>query len=192
MTGGAALAAMTANLGIALAGAWLLRRAWSARTGKAPWRWAGLLLLACNMLWPAWILGPARGPFIAVTLLAIAALGMIASGYSYRRARTGRTARAGLAPEPAARAPSAWRTALRWSLAGPVGMIAAMAIGVSYSVWAPGEMQTRLLIGGLLVPLAWGGAMAWTLVDSRILRATAVLAGTAIIGFGAAMFRGFA
>jgi len=32
--------------------------------------------------------------------------------------------------------------------------------------------------------------MAWTLADSRILRATAVLVGTAIVGFGAAMLKG--
>ena len=59
-------------------------------------------------------------------------------------------------------------------------------------MWAPGEVQTRLLIGGLIVPVAWGGAMAWTLADSRILRATAVLVGTSVAGFGLAMLRGLA
>lgn len=76
--------------------------------------------------------------------------------------------------------------------AGPVGMVAAMAVGISYAVWAPGAMQTRLLIGGLLVPVAWAGAMAWTLADNRIVRASAVLVGTALVGFGTAMLRGLA
>lgn len=169
----------------------MLRRAWSLKSGKARWRWAGLSLLSLTILWPAWILGEARGPFIALTLLSVAAFGVIASAYTLRPARADRAVREGLAPEPAERAPSVWRTTLRWSLAGPIGMVAAMGMGISYAVWAPGEMQTRLLIGGLIVPLAWGGAMAWTLADSRILRATTVLVGTAIVGFGAAMLKGF-
>ena len=191
MTGAALLGAMAAIFGGTIAGAWMLRRAWSLKADKAPWRWAGLSLLSLSVLWPAWLLGEARGPFIALPLLSIASFCVIASGYTLRPARAGRPARDGLAPEPAERASSAWRTALRWSLAGPVGMVAAMALGISYAVWAPGEMQTRLLIGGLIVPVAWAGAMAWTLADSRILRATAVLVGTAIAGFGAAMLKGF-
>ncbi|GGB64298.1 hypothetical protein [Blastomonas aquatica] len=191
MTGAAHFGAMAAIFGGAIAGGWLLRRAWSLKADKAPWRWAGLGLLSLTILWPAWLLGEARGPFIAVTLLSVAAFGVIASGYTYRPSRAGRAAREGLAPEPAERAPSAWRTTLRWSLAGPIGMVAAMGLGIGYATWAPGEMQTRLLIGGLIVPLAWGGAMAWTLADSRILRATAVLVGTAISGFSAAMLKGF-
>lgn len=176
----------------AATGAWMLRHAWRRKVGKAPWRWAGLSLLAFTLLWPAWLLGAARGPFAALALIGVAALGVVASGYTIRPAKAGRAPREGLAPEPAERAPSRWRTTLRWSLAGPVGMVAAMAVGISYAVWAPGAIQTRLLIGGLLVPLAWGGAMAWTLADNRILRATAVLVGTAILGFGLAMLRGLA
>jgi len=135
-------------------------------------------------------LGEAR-PFIALTLLPAATFCIIASGYTLRPARVGRAAREGLAPEPAERAPSAWRTRPRWSLAGPIGMAAAMGLGISHAVWAPGVMQTRLLIDGLIVPLAWGCAMVWTLADNRILRATAVLVGTTIVGFGAAVFKGF-
>lgn len=182
-----AIAAIIAGSG---AGASFLRRAWQLKAGKARWRRAGLALLGVTLLWPAWTLGEARGPFIAVTLLSVSALGVVASGYTRRSVRAQRTAREGLAPEPAERAPSVWRTTLRWSLAGPIGMVAAMGLGISYAVWAPGEIQTRLLIGGLIVPLAWGGAMAWTLADSRILRAAAVLVGTSIIGFGAAMLKG--
>jgi len=192
LIGAALLGAMALILVSAAAGAWMLRRAWSLKAGKAVWRWGGLGLLAITILWPGWLLGEARGPFTAITLIGVAALGVVASGYTLRPARAGRAARESLAPEPAERTPSAWRTALRWSLAGPIGMVAAMALGISYAVWAPGAMQTRLLIGGLIVPLAWGGAMAWTLADSRILRATAVLVGTAVAGFGAAMLRGFA
>jgi hypothetical protein len=184
------LSAIAAIIAGSFAGAWSLRRAWRLKEGKVRWRLMGLALLGATLLWPAWAIGEARGPFVAVTLLSIVSLGVIASGYTLRPARAGRAAREGLAPEPAERTSSAWRTTLRWSLAGPIGMVAAMGLGISYAVWAPGEIQTRLLIGGLIVPLAWGGAMAWTLADSRILRATAVLVGTAIVGFGAAMLKG--
>ena len=180
------LSAVAAIIAGSFAGAWSLRRAWRLKEGKARWRLMGLALLGATLLWPAGAIGEARGPFVAVTLLSVVALGVIASGYTLRPARAGRAAREGLAPEPAERTSSVWRR----SLAGPIGMVAAMGLGISYAVWAPGEIQTRLLIGGLIVPLAWGGAMAWTLADSRILRATAVLVGTAIVGFGAAMLKG--
>ena len=182
---------MAVILGSSAAGVWMLRQAWSRRVGKMPWRWGGLCTLLLTILLAAWMLGKGRGSFTAITLIAIAALGVVACGYTLRPAKGDRAPREGLAPEPAERAPSAWRTTLRWSLAGPIGMAAAMGLGISYAVWAPGEMQTRLLIGGLIVPLGWGGAMAWTLADSRILRATAVLVGTAVVSFGAAMLKGF-
>ena len=109
-----------------------------------------------------------------------------------RPAKAGREGRDSLAPEPSERTTTWWRQTLRWLLAGPIGMIAAMGIGIAWAVWVPGEPHTRLLIGGLLVPVLWGGAMAWTLADDRILRATAVLVGTAILGFGLSILRGFA
>jgi len=188
----ALLAAIVVILGGSAAGAWMLRQAWSLKAGKAPWRWGGFALLAVSVTWPAWLLGQARGPFIALSLLSVAALGVVASGYTRREAKTRRAGRESLAPEPAERPSTTWRGVLRWLLAGPIGMIAAMAIGICYAVWAPGAAQTRLVIGGLLVPVVWGSAMAWTLADSRIMRATAVLVGTAILGFSASILRGFA
>ena len=54
----------------------------------------------------------------------------------------------------------------------------------------PGDTQTRLIFGGLMVPLLWGGAMAWTLADDKILRAAAVLVGVSIVTFTAAALKG--
>lgn len=192
----ATIGAMAVILAGGAAGAWMLRRSWLERDGSAPWRLGGWALIVGSLVWPAWVFGPVRGPFIAIALVSVAALAVVASGLQVRAAKS-RTkalgaARESLAPEPADRPTTAWRTTLRWLLAGPIGMIAAMAIGICYAVWVPGEPQTRLLIGGLIVPVAWGAAMAWTLADSRIIRATAVLAGTTIVGFGLAILRGFA
>lgn len=176
------------------AAAWLLRRAWQAKIeARAPWLWGGWAVLAATLFWPAWVLGPARGPFIAATLIPVAALALIATGLQLRAARAGRAAGSeSLAPEPSERPSKAWRGVLRWLLAGPVGMIAALAVGIAYAAFTPGDPQTRLVLGGMIVPVAWGGAMAWTLADNRILRATGVLLGTALLGFGAAWLRGFA
>lgn len=149
---------------------------------------AGWLLLVACIGASAWPLGEARGPFIALTLTSVAALAVVASGYRLRERKAGRGS---LAPEPAERPSTTWRGVLRWLLAGPIGMVSAMGLGICYAVWMPGAAQTRLVIGGLIVPLAWGGAMAWTLADSRILRATAVLVGVAVFGFGASIIKGF-
>lgn len=148
-------------------------------------------MLALSLGLPAVSLGEARGPFIALALLPLSVLAVVAAGHERRSPKAVRNARSSLAPEPAERVSSYWKSTLRWLLAGPVGMIAAMGTGICFTVWAPGSAQTRLVIGGLIVPVAWGACMAWTLADSRVLRATAVLVGTACISFGAAMLRGF-
>ncbi|MFV3131896.1 hypothetical protein [Niveispirillum sp. KHB5.9] len=178
----------------ALGGAWALRRSWNlgGGQGRLPWLLSGWVLLAASLITPAWVLGTVRGPFIALALIPLAALLLVATGFQIRTARAGRTGRDSLAPEPLERPGSTWRTVLRWSLAGPIGMIAALAIGIAYAVWMPGAAQTRLVVGGLLVPVVWGAAMAWTLADNRIIRATAVLVGTALVGFTASILKGFA
>lgn len=173
------------------AGAWLLRRSWQGKDQQTALVAAGWLLLAAATLLPAWLLGPARGPFIALALVSTAALVVVAQNYTVRQARV-RAARESLAPEPSDRATTKWRETLRWLLAGPIGMIAAMGVGIAWAAFVPGEQQTRLVIGGLIVPVAWGACMAWTLADNRILRATAVLVGVAIVSFSAAILKGFA
>ena len=174
-------------------GAGLLRKAWRTRgdEGRGA-RAAGWAVIAASLAGPAWVLGPVRGPFIAIMLVSVAALAVVAGNATVRVARAARAGTDSLAPEPLDRPTTRWRTTLRWLLAGPIGMIAAMAVGICYSVWVPGEPQTRLLIGALIVPFVWGGAMAWTLADNRILRATAVLVGTALVGFGISILKGFA
>jgi hypothetical protein len=194
LSGAVFLLAAAGLLAGGIAAGWLLRKAWQVRIeARRPWLWSGWAVLLATMLWPAWLLGSARGPFIAAMLISVGVLAVVATGIQVRAARAGRAnGNDSLAPEPSERPSTAWRGVLRWLLAGPIGMIAAMAVGIAYAAFAPGEPQTRLVIGGLIVPIVWGGAMAWTLADNRILRATAVLIGTAILGFGSAMLRGFA
>lgn len=186
------LTALLTTAGGAL-GAWLLRKAWRAKgEGGAACRWSGWAVIAASLAWPAFAVGPALGPFLALAAVSTGALAVVASGATVRAAKVSRAGSESLAPEPLERPTTRWRTLLRWSLAGPIGMIAAMAVGIAWSVWIPGEPQTRLLIGALIVPFVWGGAMAWTLADNRIVRAAAVLVGTAVAGFGLSILRGFA
>lgn len=170
--------------------AWLLRRAWSDRTARRPlWIVAGWVAVAAVSVAPAFILGGARGPFIAWTLISVAALVVVVQGVQVRVAR--QRGEKSLAPEPSDRVSKAWRGWLRGLLAGPLGMIAAMGVAIAFAAFCPGAAQTRLVIGGLMVPVLWGGAMAWTLADDKILRATAVLVGVSVVTFTAAVLRGF-
>lgn len=173
------------------AGAWLLRRSWLGKEQQTGLVALGWLLIAAATILPAWLLGPARGPFIALAIVSTAALGIVAANYTVRQAKA-RAARESLAPEPSDRATTKGRETLRWLLAGPIGMVAAMGVGIAWAAFVPGEQQTRLVIGGLIVPVAWGACMAWTLADNRILRATAVLVGVALVSFTAAIVKGFA
>ncbi|HWW55868.1 MAG TPA: hypothetical protein VN047_03145 [Sphingopyxis sp.] len=177
--------------GAAGAGTWLLRRSWQGKDHKRGLVLAGWLLIVAATVLPAWALGAVRGPFIALALISTAALAVVASNYSIRQAKA-RSARESLAPEPSDRATTRGRETLRWLLAGPIGMIAAMGVGIAWAALVPGEQQTRLVVGGLIVPVVWGGCMAWTLADNRILRATAVLTGVALVSFTAAIVKGFA
>lgn len=182
----ALLIAVTAS-----AGAWLLRRSWRGKDPQPGLVLGGWLLIAASLIWPTWVLGAARGFFVALALVSTAALLVVASNYTVRQAKA-RAARESLAPEPSDRATTKGRETLRWLLAGPIGMIAAMGVGIAYAALVPGEQQTRLVVGGMIVPVAWGACMAWTLADNRILRATVVLTGVAIVSFTAAIVKGFA
>lgn len=173
------------------AGAWLLHRSWQVKQQQTGLVIAGWLLIVAATLLPAWVLGPVRGPFVALAIVPAAALVLVVSNYTIRKEKA-RAARESLAPEPSDRATTKGRETLRWLLAGPIGMVAAMGVGIAWAALAPGEQQTRLVVGGLIVPVAWGACMAWTLADNRILRATAVLTGVALVSFTAAILRGFA
>jgi hypothetical protein len=172
-------------------GATLLRRAWADRDDvRNDLRLAGWLVILGAGTGASLAIGPALGVALAATSEPVGALLVVARGAVRRAARDDRQAQ--LAPEPLEGKSRAWRGWLKAALAGPLGMLAAMGLAFCYATWAPGAVQTRLLIAALLVPGLWGLAMTWTLADQRILRATAVLVGTIIIGFGLAFLRGIA
>lgn len=174
------------------AAALFLRAAWDARAGVLR---ALLILLAWALLagavwWAAIPFGVVRGPFIALALLSLGPLLVVAFNVEWREPKS--KAPREVALEPSDRPSRAWRGWLRALLAGPLGGIAAMGVGLAWATFAPGDPQTRIVIGGTLVPLLWAAGMAWTLSDDRILRATGVLASVAVVTFTASILRGFA
>ncbi|XJJ62393.1 hypothetical protein WBP06_26280 [Novosphingobium sp. BL-8H] len=172
-------------------GAVLLRRSWLQRAGAAPAYLAGgwAVLVGVAVL-AAWLIGPIKGLALALVMEGIGALGMIWQGRVRRQA--GRLREIDAAPEPLDEPGRIWRGVLRTLLAGPLGMTAAMAVAFCVTVYMPGDPRTRIVVGGLLMPVLWGLAMTWTLADRRLLRATAVLVGTSLIGFGIAALGGAA
>ncbi len=168
--------------------AWLLRVSWRTYGPVHPWLilagWAAI----AGAVAMAILLQGAAGLFAAATLISIGALIVVAAGTQIRAARIREPREAAL--EPSERPSRAWRGWVRGILAGPLGGIAAMGAGLAITVYSPGETQTRLVIGGLLVPVFWAGCMAWTLSDNRLLRATAVLSGLAVVSFSLSILKG--
>ncbi len=184
-----------ATTALALAGgllaAGVLRFAWRAGPSRRPWLIVlGWLTAAGALVGAALWLGATPGTFLALALISVGALALVATGLKLRDART--RAPREVALEPSDRASKAWRGWLRGLLAGPIGGIAALGVGLAYVIWVPGAPQTRMVIGGMLVPVLWAAGMAWTLADDKILRATAVLVGVAAVTFAASALRGFA
>lgn len=183
-------AAAATGIAAGAGGAALLRRAWADRRRERPalivagW---GVLILAAVVT--AFWIGPVKGIAVAIVAIGIGALAVVANGRVRRTARAGRES---LAPEPLEVTSAAWRGWLKALLAGPLGMTAAMGIAFCYATWVPGDPRTRIIVAGLLMPVAWALAMTWTLADQKLLRALAVLVGTTIVGFGLAAMRGLA
>lgn len=172
-----------------VAGAALLKRAWDGPSPQRPWLILGgwsLLALAIAASVP--LMGPARGPAAVLAVGSLAALVFVAIGVERRNAR--KKAARELAPEPSDRRRVAWRGWLRGFLAGPLAGVAALGCGLAVAICAPGQIQSRMVIGGLIVPFLWAGGMAWTLSDDKILRAFAVLASVATLTLGAAFLKG--
>lgn len=185
----------TALVGVAggVGGAALLRRAWADRTReRAMLVGTGWSLLLATVLLGAWVAGPVKGVAMTIAAAGVGALCVVVQGRVVRSARLARSARDTLAPEPLEGPSRAWRGVLKFLLAGPLGMTAAMGIAFCFATWAPGDPRTRIILGGLLMPLGWALAMTWTLADPRLLRALAVLVGTTVAGFALAAMQGLA
>lgn len=180
---------VTSLIGIAAIGAGCLslRRGWSGShksTLRRLWVIAGWLLIAAGLYVYVMLYGAERGGALMLCVLGIAAFGVVAFSYSRKPLRKS-AARAPLAPS--LRGSRVWAGVIRFLLAGPVSFIAATGIGLAIAIQAPMNEADRLILGGSLVPFLWGGGMAWTLADDKVIRAMIVLLGAGAAGFAIAM-----
>jgi hypothetical protein len=168
---------------------------------------------AILLLWTAWRRhGAARMPFLASIAAGVAAtsLWILAFGaevgipltlegaaivaflfiLSRIEVRQGRTVRDRHAAAPVRTPGRAWRGITRGLAAGPIGLGAAIGIGVLFATTAPLDDSTRLILAGLLVPSLWAIAMIWTLASRRPLAPAAGLLGIAVATIGLSLAAG--
>ena len=91
-----------------------------------------------------------------------------------------------VALEPEERATNWRRGAAKALLAIVLSGVASIGIGVTFAIYMPMATHDRIVIGGILVPVLWGGGMAWTLSDAKLLRATLLLLAISAACYGMA------
>ncbi|RMB08177.1 hypothetical protein [Eilatimonas milleporae] len=197
LTALATFGGFAAALGGLLGGLVSLRWSWANRArphgGAIVLGWGLIGLSAAGFV--LWRGGEIGLPLFFITL-SLLAYGTVLAALQRRGVKSRGTAAA--APDTATIGPDAidpahrpkrlarglLRTAAAFLLAGA----AAIGIGVMVATSAPWSDVTRIAVGGLIVPILWAAGMAWTLVDTRILRASILLTGVAALSLGMAFF----
>lgn len=167
------------------AGMWALRRSWmTRRAAGAGLVAAGWLTIAAGVAAFVYGFGGEVGTTYALLALSVVAYGAVAATIEMRQARRRGVREAALDPEER---PTNWPRAISKSLLAIVlAGIAAIGLGVAFAVAMPLSAPDRIVIGGLLVPILWGGGMAWTLSDAKLVRATLLLLAISAAGYGIA------
>lgn len=165
------------------AGVVMLRKRWLARRhGGGAWLVGGWLsvLAGFGVLGQAW--GAELGTTYALGGLSLAAYAVIGATFELRKSRRREARDAPYDPEER---PTNWpRGIAKALLAIVLAGIASIGIGVAAAVSLPLPPPDRAVLGGLLVPILWGGGMAWTLSDARLIRATLILLAVSALGYG--------
>lgn len=174
-----------AGVALMLAGVLFLRRRWRRRSEARRWSVAVGWLLAMAggalfvLVWN-WELGIAYG-LIALSLMGYLVVG---AGVEFRSARTRAARETPL--DPQSRRTNWPRGAAKAFLAIVLSGAASIGLGVAFALAAPLDIHDRIVVGGVLVPVLWGGGMAWTLCDAKLLRATGILLAVSAFGYGVA------
>lgn len=167
------------------AGLFLLRASWlSDRRPHLPWVVGGWLSLVASV---AFLMREMSGEVaLAYALLALAVMAYVAVAMTVEVRGRRSPVMMSLALEPEVRRTD-WRRAVAKSLLAIVlAGVAAIGIGVAFAVAMPLGVHDRIVIGGVLVPVLWGGGMAWTLADAKLARATIILLGVSAVSYGIA------
>jgi hypothetical protein len=167
-------------------GVGLLRARWLS---KRNWTSFGLMLVGWLAIVGALVafsegVGAERG--VTFALIALSLLGYAAVTYTAELRPTRVRQPGDVALEPEQRKTNWPRGIAKSLLAIVLAGIASIGLGVAFAVAMPLAPHDRIVIGGLLVPILWGGGMAWTLADPRLVRATIVLLTISALGYGIA------
>jgi hypothetical protein len=167
------------------AGVVMLRKRWLARgtssLGFLIGGWLAILasFFAFGAAWNAEL-----GTTYALGALSLAAYALIAATHERRVDKRREPREVALDPEER---PTNWRRGIGKALLAIVlAGIASIGVGVALAIYLPMPPADRAVIGGLLVPILWGGGMAWTLCDPRLVRATIILLAVSALGYGVA------
>jgi hypothetical protein len=161
--------------GLALTGVGLgaLYRAWAAPQRHYRWILIGWAALAAAVAQGAETGLSDRS--VALALLALPLLAYLLIGATAdRRGTPGKAKR----PAPPSSIPPGgprrfpWRGLWRALLAGPLAALLGLAVAILAVRHGPGTDADRLVAAELLAPLAWAAAMAWSLADGRLARAS--------------------
>lgn len=183
LSDGQAVAGLAATL-LLLAAIAMLRRSWLMRGRNAALRLSAWGIAASGITLFVYAFGGEVGSTYALIAVSLIAFAVIASGIERRAARNRPQRERALEPEDR---PTNWTRAIAKSLLAIVlAGIAAIGLGVAFAVAMPLAPTDRIVIGGLLVPILWGGGMAWTLCDAKLVRATILLLLVSAIGYGIA------
>lgn len=166
-------------------GVYGLYRSWQRRSGfKAHLQLGGWLAIIAGFVLFSRVWGAEVGIAYGALALSLCAYVIIALGIELRS--TPARAPREVALEPEERATSWRRGTAKSLLAIVLAGIASIGVGVAIAVAVPMAPYDRIMLGGILVPVLWGGGMAWTLSDAKLLRATIVLLAVSAVSYGIA------
>lgn len=170
---------------LAAAGVVMLRKRWLARGTEARaflfGGWIAILLGFVSFTY-AW--GAELGTTYAFGALSLVAYALIIATLERRNSKRREPREPSVDPEER---PTNWRRGIAKSLLAIVlAGIASIGVGVALAIYLPLPPGDRAVIGGLLIPILWGGGMAWTLCDPRLVRATLILTAISAFGYGIA------
>lgn len=170
---------------LSAAGVVMLRKRWLARgTDARAFLLVGwiAILLAFVLFSYAW--GAELGTTYAFGALSLIAYALIIATLERRNSKHREPREPSVDPEERS---TNWRRGIAKSLLAIVlAGIASIGVGVALAIYLPIPPGDRAVIGGLLVPILWGGGMAWTLCDPRLVRATIILIAISAFGYGIA------
>lgn len=172
-------------VGLLATGIALLRWAWLAkrRNGMTAVVLTGWLAIGASFAIFADAFGGERGTAFALIVFSLVALLGVGATVQFRERRSnGRDKPA----EPEQRNTNWTRAIAKSLLAIVLAGAASIGVGVAFAVAMPMPATDKMVIGGIMVPVLWGAGMAWTLADSKLLRATAILFAICVAGYGIA------